>query len=97
MIIGTALDQAVTNLLSYSAESPWLATGPGLITCQLCISLLPYRRYTDYQMWPRLLVLSQSQLRSFISQQIQLPYKRTEKSWSHQAYQRRISNYSNEQ
>ena len=89
--IRTAFDQAVTNLLNYSSNGPWFDTGPALLTCQLCNSLLPYLTNTDYRMWPRLLVLSQSEFRSIITQHIQLPYKRTEKSWKYNAYQRRIT------
>ncbi len=92
MVIRTAFAQAVTNLINYSADGPWLQTGPGLITCKLSSSLLPYLTYTDYHMWPRLLILSQWELRYFITEHIQLPYKRTAKSWSHNAYKRRIGN-----
>ncbi|GEM_PF-707752 len=92
MVIRTAFAQAVTNLINYSADGPWLQTGPGLITCKLSSSLLPYLTYTDYHLWPRLLILSQWELRYFITQHIQLPYKRTAKSWSHNAYKRRIGN-----
>ena len=89
-IIRIAFHQAVTNLLDYCNESPWFATGPGLMTSAVCSGLVPYLTYDNYQMWPRLLVLSQSQLRKMISQHTPLAYKKTDKSWQNNAYQRRI-------
>ncbi|WP_019506845.1 tetratricopeptide repeat protein [Pleurocapsa sp. PCC 7319] len=89
-MIRTAFHQAVNNLTDYCNEGPWFKTGPGLITSVVCSGLIPYLTYTDYQMWPRLLVLTQSQLRKFITQHIFLAYKRTNKSWQHNAYHRRI-------
>ena len=90
-IIRTAFYQATNTLIDYCNESPWFKTGPGLLTSVVANSLVPYITYTDYQMWPRLLVLSQSQLRKFINQNISLAYKKTNKSWSQKAYQRIIS------
>ena len=90
--IRVAFYRAVNNLLHYSADSPWFQTGPGLLTCTLCNTLLPYLTDTDYRIWPRLWVLSQAELRSIVIQHISLPYKRTEQSWSYSAYQRRVGN-----
>ena len=89
-IIRIAFHQAVENLIDYCNESPWFATGPGLMTSAVCSGLVPYLTYDNYQMWPRLLVFSQSQLRKIISQHTPLAYKRTEKSWQNNAYKRRI-------
>ena len=89
-MIRTAFEQAVINLSDYSNESPWFATGPGLITSAVCSGLLPYLTNQDYQLWPRLLVLSQAQLRKIVHQHMPLPYKKTAKSWQNNAYQRRI-------
>ena len=95
-IIRTAFYQVVNTLIDYCNESPWFKTGPGLLTSVVANSLVPYITYTDYQMWPRLLVLNQSQLRQFINQNISLAYKKTNKSWSQKAYQRRISSTKNQ-
>ena len=89
-MIRTAFSQAVHNLSDYSNESPWFATGPGLLTSAVCSGLVSYLTYTDYHFWPRLLVLSQAQLKKIIYQHMSLPYKRTAKSWQHNAYKRRI-------
>ena len=89
-MIRTAFYQAVNNLREYCNESPWFKTGPGLLTSVVASGLVPYLTYTDYQMWPRLLVLSQSQLRKIVNQHLSLAYKRTNKSWQQKAYQRRI-------
>ena len=89
-MIRTAFYQAVDSLNHYCNEGPWFKTGPGLITSVVCSGLLPYLTYTDYQIWPRLLVLTQAQLRKIINQHISLGYKRTAKSWQYNAYQRRI-------
>ena len=89
-MIRTAFYQAVDNLSYYCNEAPWFKTGPALITSAVCSGLLPYLTYTDYQVWPRLLVLTQAQLRKIINQHLSLPYKRTAKSWQQNAYQRRI-------
>ncbi|MEM8832198.1 MAG: tetratricopeptide repeat protein [Cyanobacteria bacterium P01_G01_bin.19] len=89
-MIRTAFYQAVNNLAEYCNEGPWFKTGPGLITSVVASALVPYLTYTDYRMYPRLLVLSQTQLRKQINQHLSLAYKRTEKSWQHSAYHRRI-------
>ena len=89
-VIRTAFYRAVNSLSYYCNESPWFKTGPGLLTSVLANSLVPYLTYTDYQMWPRLLVLSQAQLRKIVNQHVSLAYKRTNKSWQHNAYHRRI-------
>lgn len=89
-MIRIAFYQAVNSLIEYCNESPWFKTGPGLLTNVVASSLVPYLTYTDYQMWPRLLVLSQSQLRKIVNQHLSLGYKATNKSWHQKAYQRRI-------
>ena len=89
-IIQTAFERAVENLNYYCNEAPWFTTGPGLLTRAVGSSLAAYLPYTDYQSWPRLWVLTQTQLRQLITQHISLPYKRTDKSWLHDAYQRRV-------
>ena len=89
-MIRTAFHQAVHSLSRYCNESPWFKTGPGLITSVVCSGLLPYLTYTNYQIWPRLLVLTQAQLRKIVNQHISLPYKRTAKSWHQNTYRRRI-------
>ncbi len=91
-MIRTAFYQAVNNLAAYCNESPWFKTGPGLLTSVVCSGLVPYLAYQDYQMWPRLLVLTQTELRKIIYEHISLAYKRTDKGWQHKAYQRRIKN-----
>ena len=88
-IINRAFKDAVKNLSSYSNEAPWFKTGPGLLTLAVCNELLPYLD-RDYKLWSRLLVLNQTQLRKIINQHIPLSYKRTEKSWHYDTYQRRI-------
>ncbi|MDR9404074.1 MAG: tetratricopeptide repeat protein, partial [Halothece sp. Uz-M2-17] len=86
-IIGSALDLAVESLLSYSAESAWFITGPCLITRALGSGLLPYLTQTNYQQWPRLVVLTTEEIHQFIGMGIRLPYKNTPKHWHYQAYQ----------
>lgn len=88
-MIRIALYQAVANLLSYTTEGPWFQTGPGLMTCSFCTGLLPYLSHLDYRMWPRVMVLSQEELREYVWPHVALPYKHTEKSWSYAAYHRR--------
>ena len=95
-MIATAFNQAVNRLSYYCNDSPWFKTGPGLITSIFCSGLLPYITYRDYQSWPRLLVLSQAELRKIIHQHISLPYKRTAKNWQHNAYQKRIQVTANQ-
>ncbi len=90
-MIHRAFYQAVDNLSDYCNESPWFKTGPGLITSIVCSSLLPYLSYQDYQIWPRLLVLTQAQLRKIINQHMFLPYKRTAKNWQHNSFVRQSS------
>lgn len=90
-IIRTAFYQVVANLLDYSADGPWLKSGPALLTCKLCQSLLPYISYTDYRMWPRLLVLSQAELRTIVTPHIRLPYKNSDRHWQNQAYRRNLT------
>ena len=89
-MIHRAFYQAVNNLSDYCNESPWFKTGPGLITSVVCSGLLPYLSYTDYQVWPRILVLTQTQLRKIINQHVFLHYKRTAKNWQHNSYRRKI-------
>ncbi len=89
-MIRIAFYQAVSNLIEYNNESPWFQTGPGLLTSVICSGLVPYLTYTDYEMWPRLLVLTLSQLKKIVNQHMPLAYKRTEKSWSYNAYQRGV-------
>ena len=85
-LIRTAFYQAVNNLADYCNEAPWFKTGPGMLTSTISSGLVPYLTYTDYQMWPRLLVLSQTQLRKIINQHIFLSYKKTNKSWQYAYY-----------
>ncbi|MEL7418962.1 MAG: tetratricopeptide repeat protein, partial [Cyanobacteria bacterium J06555_3] len=92
--IRTAFYQAVNNLNHYCNESPWFKTGPALLTSVICSSLVPYLTYADYQMWPRLLVLSQAEIRKIICPHLFLAYKNTSKSWQRDAYQRRIKSSS---
>lgn len=89
-IIRQAFEQAVENLSYYCNESPWFKTGPGLITSVVGSSLAHYLHRKNYQLWPRLLVLSQTELRKIITQHISLPYKRTDKSWLHESCRRRL-------
>ncbi|MEM6613535.1 MAG: glycosyltransferase, partial [Cyanobacteria bacterium P01_C01_bin.72] len=89
-MIRTAFYQAVHNLAEYCNEGPWFKTGPGLMTSVVASALVPYLTYTDYRMYPRLLVLSQTQLRKQINQHLSLAYKRSEKSWHRNAYYRRV-------
>ncbi|MEL6440209.1 MAG: tetratricopeptide repeat protein [Cyanobacteria bacterium J06621_8] len=89
-MIRTAFHQATINLNHYNNEGPWFNTGPALITSVVCSGLIPYLNYPDYYMWPRILVLSQAQLRKIVIPHLPLPYKRTNKSWQQNAYQRRI-------
>ncbi|ELS03825.1 mannosyltransferase OCH1-like enzyme [Xenococcus sp. PCC 7305] len=91
-MIQTAFAQAVDNLSDYCNESPWFKTGPGLITTVVCGGLVPYLTQKDYRTWPRLLVLTQAQLRKIINQHIYLPYKQTTKNWQYNAYHRKIKN-----
>lgn len=93
-IISTALAQVVDNLSDYCNESPWSATGPGLVTSVVCSSLIPYLNDANYQVWPRLLVLTTAQFKKMINSHMFLPYKTTDKSWSHQACKRRIKTLS---
>ena len=88
-MITAAFYQAVDRLSYYCNDSPWFKTGPGLMTSAVCGGLLPYLNSTDYQSWPRLLVLTQAQLRKIVNQHLSLPYKRTAKNWQHNAYQQR--------
>ncbi len=94
-MIRTAFYQAVNNLSRYCNESTWLKTGPGLITSVVCSGLIPYLDYTDYQMWPRIVVLTQTQLRKIVNQHLPLAYKRTNTSWQQNDYQRRVKVISN--
>ncbi len=89
-IIRNAFERAVNNLSDYCNESPWSKTGPGLLTSAVCSGLLPYLDYEDYRMWPRLLVLRTEQLKKIVNSHVSLPYKATDKSWSHEASKRRI-------
>ena len=89
-IIQQAFEQAVENLSYYSNESPWFKTGPGLITSAVSSGLVAYLSNKNYQTWPRLLVLNQSELRKIVVQHIYLPYKRTDKSWLHESSHRRL-------
>jgi tetratricopeptide (TPR) repeat protein len=88
-IIGSALYQAVNNLLSYSAEWVWAQTGPGLITRAFCSGLLPYIGQADYRLWPRIAVFCWEELRPVVWPHVPLAYKRTAKSWSYLAYHTR--------
>jgi len=88
-IIRAAFYQAVANLLCYNNESPWMKTGPGLITTTLCSGLLPYLLHADYRAWPRLCVLSQEELRQYVWWPVSLPYKHTKQNWQQIAYQSR--------
>ena len=89
-IIQQALEQAIENLSYYSNESPWFKSGPGLLTSAVAYGLTPYLSNQDYQTWPRLLVLNQTELRNIVVQHIYLPYKRTDKSWLHESSNRRL-------
>ncbi|MEM9271894.1 MAG: tetratricopeptide repeat protein [Cyanobacteria bacterium P01_F01_bin.143] len=89
-MIRAAFYQAVNSLSRYCNESPWFKTGPGLITSVVCSGLIPYLTYADYQAWPRILVLTQAQLQKIINGHMYLFYKRTNKSWQQNAYNRRI-------
>lgn len=87
--VRVAFYRAVENLLNYSGETPWFKTGPGLMTCALSNTLLPYLFDANYRLWPRLWVMSQAEVRAIITQHVSLPYKQTERSWSYKAYQRK--------
>lgn len=88
--VQTALERAVEALNYYCNEAPWFTTGPGLLTRAVGSSLAAYLSDPDYKSWPRLLVLTQTQLRQFVIQHTSLPYKRTDKSWLYEAYQRKV-------
>ena len=91
IMIRTAFYQAVQNLAHYCNESPWFKTGPGLITSVVCSTLTPYLTDRDYKIWPRLLILSQAQLRKQINQHLDLGYKKTGKSWQDHVYSRLVT------
>ena len=93
-MIRQAFEQAVENLSYYCNEGPWFKTGPGLITSVVCSNLVPYLTCKDYHKWPRLLVLTQAQLRKIIYQHVYLSYKRTNKSWQYDSYHRRLKSIS---
>ncbi len=84
-MISTAFNQAVDSLIDYCNESPWFKTGPGLITSAVCGGLVPYLTAPDYPDLPRLLVLNQTELRQTVHQHLPLNYKKTNKSWNHDA------------
>ena len=94
-IINWAFKQAVANMSYYCNEGPWLKTGPGLLTSAVGNGLIPYLSVTDYQMWPRISVLTQTQLRKIISQHNKLPYKKTDKNWKNNAYHSRVKAIAN--
>ena len=85
VMIRTAFNQAVESLIDYCNESPWFKTGPGLVTSAICGGLVPYLTCPDYSDLPRILVLNQSQLRHTVHQHLPLNYKKTNKSWNHEA------------
>jgi len=84
-MIAAAFNQAVESLIDYCNESPWFKTGPALITSSVCNGLVPYLTTPDYPDLPRIIVLNQSQLRHTVHQHLPLAYKKTNKSWNHDA------------
>ena len=88
-MIRAAFEKAVANLTNYSRETPWTTTGPALITSVVCSALVPYLS-TNYPMWPRLLVLTTAQFKQIVNYHMALPYKKTDRSWSNQAYNQKI-------
>lgn len=87
-MITQAFHRAIDNLNNYSNESPWAMTGPALITSVICGALVPYLSQTNYQTWPRLMILIKGQFSKIVNSHLSLPYKSTDKSWIHQAYKR---------
>jgi len=85
VMIAAAFNQAVESLIDYCNESPWFKTGPALITSSVCNGLVPYLTTPDYPDLPRIIVLNQSQLRHTVHQHLPLAYKKTNKSWNHDA------------
>lgn len=85
VMISAAFNQAVESLTNYCNESPWFITGPGLITSAICSNLVPYLTDPDYPNLPQILVLNQSELRQTVQQHLPLAYKKTNKSWNHDA------------
>ena len=87
-VIKFAFDCVVQNLSEYCNENAWFKTGPAILTNAMAIYISQYI-ISDEQM-PSVKVLSISELRSLINQHMPMSYKRTNKSWSKQAYERDI-------
>ncbi|MEL6496532.1 MAG: tetratricopeptide repeat protein [Cyanobacteria bacterium J06623_7] len=89
-MIRASLKRAADNLNNYQNETPWLTTGPALITSMICHGLVPHLSHRDYRLWPQLLVLTVSESRKIVMQHLALSYKQTNRSWQKSAYQKQI-------
>ena len=87
-VIKFAFDCVVQNLSEYCNENAWFKTGPAILTNAMAIYISQYI-ISDEQL-PSVKVLSISELRSLINQHMPMSYKRTNKSWFKQAYERDI-------
>ena len=86
--IKIAFESVQQNLLEYNNENAWFRSGPAILTNSMAKYMSEF--VISDESLPCIKVLSISELRTLINQHMPLAYKRTNKSWSMQAYQREI-------
>jgi len=86
--IKIAFKYVLQNLSEYCNENAWFKTGPAILTNALAIYFSKFIISGDPL--PPIKVLSISEFRSVVNQQVPLAYKRTNKSWFKNAYKRDI-------
>lgn len=79
-VIGNALEEAVSNIHDVPDDSPWGATGPGLLTRHLCRHYLADMIQGDGGI-ADLRLLRIDEIRRHVSVHTPQPYKRTSRYW----------------
>lgn len=77
-MIRAALDEATSSFTSTTGESPWLSSGPGVISR----AVARYFIEDDGSLTQGVLLLPASDLRTFLATHIPLTYKTSERHWA---------------
>ena len=94
-VIGAALAQAVEAVNGGGRETPWLATGPGMLTRVLAASIAAdVRNFLDASNAP--LILEREDLRRAVSIHCMASYKTSSNHWSRNGAARIRSRYADE-
>jgi len=85
------LERGTQNMLTYFNEGPWFRLGPGHLTSCISHIFAQHIEDSDFEHWPKILTLGQSEFRKMVSQHLALSYKRSDKSWFNSEYKKTIT------